>query len=126
MCLALYSYSLPTAAVITGHAPALGAMIAVCSNYRVMQQGKFTIGDNEAKFDLVPNFFFADAFTHCIGQRNSELACMLEKMVTLRFVPFHFVPGHFVPVNSSPGHFVPGHFVPWSSRPLVISSPFVT
>jgi 3,2-trans-enoyl-CoA isomerase len=80
MWLSLYSCSLPTAAAITGHAPAGGTLIAVCSDYRVMQRGKFTIGLNEAKFGLVPPFFLVDAFTNCIGQRNSELACMLGKL----------------------------------------------
>merc|ERR1711994_161685 len=45
--LQLYSFSLPTAAAITGHSPAGGCLLALCCDYRVMQGPKFTIGLNE-------------------------------------------------------------------------------
>ena len=43
-----YTTGLPVASCISGHCPAGGLIIASCSDYRVMQRGKFTIGLNEA------------------------------------------------------------------------------
>ena len=47
-----YTTGLPVASCISGHCPAGGLIIASCSDYRVMQRGKFTIGLNEARLLL--------------------------------------------------------------------------
>ena len=44
-----YTTGLPVASCISGHCPAGGLIIASCSDYRVMQRGKFTIGLNEVR-----------------------------------------------------------------------------
>ena len=45
---AFYTTGMPVASCISGHCPAGGLIIASCSDYRVMQRGKFTTGLNEA------------------------------------------------------------------------------
>ena len=44
-----YTTGLPVASCISGHCPAGGLIVASCSDYRVMQRGKFTIGLNEVR-----------------------------------------------------------------------------
>ena len=42
-----YTTPMPVASCISGHCPAGGLIIASCSDYRVMQRGKFATGLNE-------------------------------------------------------------------------------
>ena len=49
MWLALYMTPLATVAAISGHAPAGGCLIALACDYRVLVEGKHTIGLNEAQ-----------------------------------------------------------------------------
>ena len=49
MWLALYMTPLATVAAISGHAPAGGCLIALACDYRVLVEGKYTIGLNEAQ-----------------------------------------------------------------------------
>ena len=47
----LYSLKIPTVALIGGHAPAGGTMLATACDFRVMVNNpKFTIGLNEVSF----------------------------------------------------------------------------
>ena len=78
----LYSYPLPTAAAITGHSPAGGCLLALCSDYRVMQGPKFTIGLNETLLGIVAPFWFKDSMQNVVGQRQTELALMLGTLFT--------------------------------------------
>ena len=67
--LQLYSFSLPTAAAITGHSPAGGCLLALCCDYRVMQGPKFTIGLNETLLGIVAPFWFKDSMLNAVGHR---------------------------------------------------------
>ena len=49
MWLALYITPLATVAAISGHAPAGGCLIALACDYRVLVEGKYRIGLNEAQ-----------------------------------------------------------------------------
>ena len=49
MWLALYMTPLATVAAISGHAPAGGCLIALACDYRVLVEGKYGIGLNEAQ-----------------------------------------------------------------------------
>ena len=49
MWLALYMTPLATVAAISGHAPAGGCLIALACDYRVLVEGKYRIGLNEAQ-----------------------------------------------------------------------------
>ena len=76
MWFTLYSCPKPIAAAIGGHAPAGGCMIALTTDYRVMQHGKFNIGLNESKFGLVAPFFLRENYVATIGQRKAEHALL--------------------------------------------------
>ena len=80
--LQLYSFSLPTAAAITGHSPAGGCLLALCCDYRVMQGPKFTIGLNETLLGIVAPFWFKDSMLNAVGHRQTELALMLGTLFT--------------------------------------------
>lgn len=84
MWLRLYSLKVPAGAAINGHAPAGGALLASCCDYRTMvASDKFTIGLNEAKFGLVAPFWFMDSFLNCIGQREAEYGLLNGKLYTV-------------------------------------------
>ena len=53
MWLALYMTPLATVAAISGHAPAGGCLLALACDYRVLVEGKYRIGLNEAQIGLV-------------------------------------------------------------------------
>jgi len=78
----LYSYPIPTAAAISGHSPAGGCLLAMCTDYRVMQGPKFTIGLNETQLGIVAPSWFKDTMLNTVGQRQTELALMLGTLFT--------------------------------------------
>lgn len=83
--LRLYGLKVPAAAAISGHAPAGGALLATCCDYRAMvASDKFTIGLNEAKFGLIAPFWFMDSFTAVVGQREAEFGLQLGKLYSVK------------------------------------------
>lgn len=55
----LASFKKPMVSAISGHSPAGGCVIALCSDYRVMAEGKFIIGLNEVPVGIiVPDSIF--------------------------------------------------------------------
>ena len=69
---ALAASPIPTAAAITGHSPAGGAVLSLFCDYRVMAEGPFKIGLNETRVGLaVPRLIF-DAFARLVGPRHAE------------------------------------------------------
>ena len=50
---ALASFKKPLISAISGHSPAGGCVIAVCSDYRIMADGKFIIGLNEVPVGII-------------------------------------------------------------------------
>jgi enoyl-CoA hydratase/carnithine racemase len=72
---ALASSPLPVVAAITGHAPAGGCVLALCSHWRVMAQGSFKIGLNEVAVGVrVPEPIWSVA-RHALGPRVAERMC---------------------------------------------------
>ncbi|XP_063234782.1 enoyl-CoA delta isomerase 1, mitochondrial-like isoform X1 [Bacillus rossius redtenbacheri] len=53
MWLSLYTTPFPTVAVINGHSPAGGCLLAMSCEYRIMLGPRFTIGLNETQLGLV-------------------------------------------------------------------------
>lgn len=72
MWLTLYGSRLATIAAINGHSPAGGCLMALSCDYRIMADGKFTIGLNETKLGIVAPFWFKDLYVNSIGQRQAE------------------------------------------------------
>lgn len=74
--LTLYGLTIPIAAAINGSSPAGGCMLAMSTEYRVMVEGKHTIGLNETQLGIVAPKWFADMYTSVIGYRQAELALL--------------------------------------------------
>lgn len=69
----LVSFKKPLIAAINGHAPAAGTLLALCADYRVMAEGKFSIGLNDIALGLiVPDSYF-QMYASCIGKLKANL-----------------------------------------------------
>nr|CAH7725972.1 unnamed protein product [Callosobruchus chinensis] len=77
----LYGCSYPTVAVINGHSPAGGCLLAMSCEYRIMQTN-CTIGLNETLLGIVAPLWFISTMKNVIGHRQSELALTQGKMFT--------------------------------------------
>ncbi|VVC35655.1 Enoyl-CoA hydratase/isomerase, conserved site,Crotonase superfamily,ClpP/crotonase-like domain [Cinara cedri] len=80
--LALYLTQFPTVAVINGHSPAGGCLLAMSCDYRVMVGPNYTIGLNETKLGIVAPKWFQDCMVAVIGQRKAEVSLTTGKMYT--------------------------------------------
>lgn len=67
----LASFKKPFVTAITGHSPAGGCIIAICSDYRVMAKGDYIIGLNEIPVGIiVPDAVF-QLYSFWLGQRKA-------------------------------------------------------
>lgn len=65
------SFKKPAVAAINGHSPAGGCVIALCCDYRIMNQGDFIIGLNEIPVGLiVPSSIFS-LYSFWLGERKA-------------------------------------------------------
>ena len=72
LCLDLYTFPKPTIAAITGHATAGGCILALCTDYRVMAEGRTVMGLNESKLG-VPITYLADCLLRQLaGERQAH------------------------------------------------------
>ncbi|XP_050529051.1 enoyl-CoA delta isomerase 1, mitochondrial-like [Daktulosphaira vitifoliae] len=78
--LELYLSPFPTVAVINGHSPAGGCLLAMSCDYRVMVESKFKIGLNETQIGIVAPKWFQDTMVAVVGQRNAEVALTTGKL----------------------------------------------
>ena len=69
---ALATSPIPVAAAVTGHSPAGGAVIAICSDYRVMAQGDFKIGLNEVRVGIALPPVILQLLRRIVGDRQAE------------------------------------------------------
>lgn len=79
--LALYGSAVPTVAVINGHSPAGGCLLATACEYRVMLPN-FTIGLNETKLGIVAPKWFMASFLNVLPRRVAEMALTQGRMFT--------------------------------------------
>lgn len=67
----LTSFKKPLVTAISGHSPAGGCVLAICSDYRVMAEGEFIIGLNEVPVGIiVPDSIF-ELYAFWIGKGNA-------------------------------------------------------
>ncbi|KAF4526463.1 hypothetical protein B566_EDAN014075 [Ephemera danica] len=78
----LYGASYPTVAVINGHSPAGGCLIALTCEYRVMVGPQFNIGLNETKLGIVPPKWVSEMMMRAISRRQAELALVNGSLFT--------------------------------------------
>lgn len=70
--LRLYLSPLYTIAVVEGHAPAAGCLLALCCDFRIMEMGAGNIGLNEARAGMCVPAWFKDTYVNTIGFRHAE------------------------------------------------------
>ena len=73
---------LPLVAAITGHAPAGGAVLALCCDERVMAAGRYEIGLNEVAIGLPVPAAVVGLFTRVIGARPAERLLLRGRMLS--------------------------------------------
>jgi len=79
---ALATSPIPTAAAVTGHAPAGGAVISIFCDARIMAEGDFKIGLNEVQVGLfLPPVIFK-TMRRIVGSRQAERLCVGGLMVS--------------------------------------------
>ncbi|CAK9797047.1 Enoyl-CoA delta isomerase 1, mitochondrial [Anthophora quadrimaculata] len=74
--LTLYNLPIPIAAAINGSSPAGGCLLALSCEYRVLVEGKHTIGLNETKLGIVAPEWFRNLYIETIGYRKAEIALL--------------------------------------------------
>lgn len=62
----------PIAAAMTGHSPAGGAVIAICTDYRVLTEGPYLSGLNEVEVGLPVPDVILRVLSHVVGARTAE------------------------------------------------------
>lgn len=77
----LASFRKPLIASITGHSPAGGCVLAVCCDYRVMADGKYTIGLNEIPVGILVNESISALYSFWIGERTAYQNLMEGKLM---------------------------------------------
>ncbi len=81
---ALAGSPLPVAAAITGHAPAGGAVLAMCCDFRVMADGEFKIGLNEVQVGIPMPPVIHRVLARQVGARAAERMCGSAWMMSPR------------------------------------------
>lgn len=72
LCLDLYTYPKPTVTALTGHATAGGCILALCTDYRFIAEGRRLIGVNEIKLG-VPITYLADCILRqLLGEHQAQ------------------------------------------------------
>lgn len=81
----LTKFSKPLFTAISGHSPAGGCVIAMCSDYRFMVEGeKYRIGLNEVAVGIeVPGYIF-EIYAFAIGTRKAFQNLMQGKLVSVK------------------------------------------
>lgn len=75
----LYGTSFPTVALINGHAPAGGCLLALTCEYRIMCSN-FSIGLNETQLGLAVPPWLQKTMKNTVGAREAEIACIKGTM----------------------------------------------
>ena len=79
----LASFSKPFVSAINGHSPAGGCVLANCSDYRIMLNGKFKIGLNEVPVGIIlPEFIFQN-YAFWVGKGKAYQYVMEGKLHTV-------------------------------------------
>jgi 3,2-trans-enoyl-CoA isomerase len=79
----LINFKKPFVTAITGHSPAGGCIIALCSDYRVMADGQYIIGLNEIPVGIiVPDTVF-HLYAFWLGSRRAYQYLLEGKLLTV-------------------------------------------
>ncbi len=78
----LISFPKPFISAITGHSPAGGCVLALCSDYRVMAEGDYVIGLNEVPVGIIVPHSIFELYSFWIGSGNAARFLMEGKLMT--------------------------------------------
>lgn len=67
----LASFRKPVISAISGHSPAGGCVLAICSDYRIMADGKFIIGLNEVPVGIIVPESIFHLYSFWLGQAKA-------------------------------------------------------
>lgn len=76
------SCDVPVVCAITGHSPAGGTVLAIFSDYRIMADGKYTIGLNEVAVGLPVPPVVVDAYARLVGDARAERLLSLAALIS--------------------------------------------
>lgn len=80
MVSALVGFKKPLISAISGHSPAGGCVLAICSDYRIMAEGKYIIGLNEVPVGIiVPDSIF-HIYAFWLGQAKAYQSLLEGKL----------------------------------------------
>lgn len=82
MTTALVGFSKPLIAAISGHSPAGGCLLAICSDYRFMAEGNFKIGLNEVQVGVLLPESLYHLYSFWLGEGNAYRYIMEARMFT--------------------------------------------
>lgn len=71
MLATLGAFKKPLVSAITGHSPAGGCIIAICSDYRVMAKGDYIIGLNEIPVGIIVPYAVFHLYSFWLGKRKA-------------------------------------------------------
>jgi len=78
----LASFPKPFVTAISGHSPAGGCILAICSDYRIMVEGKYRIGLNEVPLGIVlPDYVF-QLYSYWMGKRQAYHYLMVGHLLS--------------------------------------------
>lgn len=78
----IYSSPLPIISALNGASPAAGCALACATDYRIMAEGKHTIGLNETALGLVAPAWLQKLFVQTVGSREAEWGLQLGYLYT--------------------------------------------
>lgn len=77
----IYSFPKIIFSAISGHSPAGGTVIAIMTDYRIMNQGKYFIGLNEVAVGLTMPIGIGEVFKNILGYRVSEKMTLKGELI---------------------------------------------
>ncbi len=72
LCLDLYTFPKPTVTAITGHATAGGCILALCTDYRFIAEGRRLMGMNEIKLGVPITYLVDCLLRQLLGERQAR------------------------------------------------------
>jgi len=78
----LASFKKPMVAAISGHSPAGGCVMAICTDYRVMAEGNYIIGLNEIPVGIIVPESVFKVYSFWLGQRKAYQYLMEGKLMS--------------------------------------------
>lgn len=79
---ALVAFRKPMISAISGHSPAGGCVIALCSDYRLMAEGKYIIGLNEVPVGIIVPTGIFELYSFWIGKAAAHRNLLEGKLLS--------------------------------------------